>query len=243
MSSAQDLAIISEDAPEDVIFPPGDLYSDEPPLETELHLRQILLLIECLEWCWKERQDFYACGNMTVYYSPRQRKSEQFRGPDFFVVLNTERKIRKSWVVWEEDGKYPNVIVEILSDKTAATDRGLKKEIYQDIWRTPDYFWFDPESLEFQGFHLLDGNYQPLQANVDGLLWSQQLGLYLGIHESKLRFFSADGKLIPTPAEAAQQEQEQRQKAEQEREQAQQQLAEMEAMLARYRERFGELPE
>lgn len=236
MSSAQDLAIISEDAPEDVIFPPGDLYSDEPPLETELHLRQILLLIECLEWCWKERQDFYACGNMTVYYSPRQRKSEQFRGPDFFVVLNTERKIRKSWVVWEEDGKYPNVIVEILSDKTAATDRGLKKEIYQDIWRTPDYFWFDPESLEFQGFHLLDGRYQPLQANAAGLLWSQQLGLYLGIHESKLRFFSADGKLIPTPAEAAQQEQEQRQKAEQ-------QLAEMQAMLARYRERFGELPE
>lgn len=243
MSSAQDLAIISEDAPEDVIFPPGDLYSDEPPLETELHLRQILLLIECLEWCWKERQDFYACGNMTVYYSPRQRKYEQFRGPDFFVVLNTERKTRKSWVVWEEDGKYPNVIVEILSDKTAATDRGLKKEIYQDIWRTPDYFWFDPESLEFQGFHLLDGNYQPLQANAAGLLWSQQLGLYLGIHESKLRFFSADGKLIPTPAEAAQQEQEQRQKAEQEREQAQQQLAQMEAMLARYRERFGELPE
>ncbi|QIR39472.1 Uma2 family endonuclease [Tolypothrix sp. PCC 7910] len=243
MSSAQDFAIISEDAPEDVIFPPGDLYSDEPPLETELHLRQILLLIECLEWCWKERQDFYACGNMTVYYSPRQRKSEQFRGPDFFVVLNTERKTRKSWVVWEEDGKYPNVIVEILSDKTAATDRGLKKEIYQDIWRTPDYFWFDPESLEFQGFHLLDGRYQPLQANEAGLLWSQQLGLYLGIHESKLRFFSTDGKLIPTPAEAAQQEQVQRQKAEQEREQAQQQLAEMEAMLARYRERFGELPE
>lgn len=23
----------------DVIFPPSDLYSDEPPLETELHLR------------------------------------------------------------------------------------------------------------------------------------------------------------------------------------------------------------
>ncbi len=58
----------------------------------------------------------------------------------------------------------------------------------------------------------------------------------MGIHQSKLRFFSADGELIPTPAEAAQQEQKQRQKAEQ-------QLAEMEAMLARYRERFGELPE
>ncbi len=236
MSSAQDLGIILEDTPEDVIFPPGDLYSDEPPLETELHLRQILLLIQCLEWLWQERQDFYACGNMTIYYSPRQRKSEQFRGPDFFVVLNTQRKIRKSWVVWEEDGKYPNVIVEILSDKTAATDRGLKKEIYQDIWRTPDYFWFDPVSLEFKGFHLLDGRYQELQANEAGWLWSQQLQLYLGVYQSKLRFFTPDGQLTPTPEEVAGQEQQQRQQAEQ-------QLAQMESMLARYRERFGELPE
>ncbi|MFM5987910.1 MAG: Uma2 family endonuclease, partial [Sphaerospermopsis kisseleviana] len=30
---------------QDVIFPPGDLYSDEPPVETELHLEQIMLLI------------------------------------------------------------------------------------------------------------------------------------------------------------------------------------------------------
>lgn len=80
MSSAQDLEIILKDTPEDVIFPPGDFYSDEPPLETELHLRQILLLMQCLEWWWQKRQDFYACGNMTIYYSPRQRKSEQFRG-------------------------------------------------------------------------------------------------------------------------------------------------------------------
>ncbi|HEY9753374.1 MAG TPA: Uma2 family endonuclease [Coleofasciculaceae cyanobacterium] len=73
----------------------------------------MLLLISCLEWLWKDRQDFYCAGNLTVYYSPRQRKSEQFRGPDFFVVLGTERKSRKSWVVWEEDGKYPNVIIAI----------------------------------------------------------------------------------------------------------------------------------
>jgi len=40
------------------------------------------------------------------------------------------------------DGKYPNLIVEILSDSTAAIDRGLKKQLYQ-AFRTPDYFWFD----------------------------------------------------------------------------------------------------
>ena len=243
MSFTQDLEILEEQQEEDVIFPPGDIDSDEPPLETELHLRQIMLLIQCLEMWWQNRQDFYACGNLTVYYSPRQRKSELFRGPDFFVVLGTERKPRRSWVVWQEDGKYPNVIVEILSRQTAKTDRGLKKQIYQDTFRTPDYFWFDPESLEFKGFHLLDGCYQELQPNADSWLWSQQLELYLGVRESKLRFFTSEGQLIPTPEELAQQERQQKEQAEQQRQQAEQQVAEMESLLARYRERFGELSE
>ncbi|MEQ8956795.1 MAG: Uma2 family endonuclease, partial [Coleofasciculus sp. C2-GNP5-27] len=98
MSQIQELAP-SPDISQDVIFPPSDLYSDEPPLETELHLEQILLLLKCLKWLWRDRNDFYVAGNLTIYYSPRQRKSEHFRGPDFFVVLDTERKTRKSWVV------------------------------------------------------------------------------------------------------------------------------------------------
>lgn len=235
MSFAKDLETPQETS-EDVIFPPGDLLSDEPPLETDLHRLQMTLLIQCLEWLWRERNNFYASGNLTIYYSPRQRKSEQFRGPDFFVVLGTERKPRKSWVVWEEDGKYPNVIVEILSRTTADTDRGLKKQIYQDIFRTPDYFWFDPDTLEFKGFNLLGGQYQELQLNPDGRLWSQQLQLYLGIHDSKLRLFTVEGKLISTPNEVVEQERQQRQQAEQ-------QVAEMESLLARYRKRFGELSE
>ncbi|MGM3305443.1 Uma2 family endonuclease [Anabaena sp. WFMT] len=201
MTFIQDIPV-----PEDVIFPPGDLYSDEPPLETDLHRLQMTLLIQCLEWLWQNNNDFYASGNITIYYSPRQLKSEHFRGPDFFVVLETERKPRKSWVVWEEDGKYPNVIVELLSDSTAKTDKGLKKQIYQDIFRTPEYFWFDPHNLEFAGFVLLAGKYQPIEPNDQGWLWSQQLELFLGVDQNKLRFFTAEGELVPTPEEVAKQE-------------------------------------
>lgn len=228
MTVAKDLEILNVQ-PEEVQFPPGDLCSDEPPLESELHLRQILLLIQALEWLWQERQDFYAFGNLTIYYSPRQLKSEDFRGPDFFVVLGTERKPRKSWVVWEEAGKYPNVIIELLSDSTAAIDRGLKKQIYQDTFRTPDYFWFDPQTLEFQGFHLVDGQYEELQADARGWLWSQQLQLFLGIQEQKLRFFTPDGARVPVPQEVAIAEQ--------------QRAIAAEALLERYRQQFGELPE
>jgi Uma2 family endonuclease len=250
--------------PEEVVFPPGDLESNEPPLESDLHRDQIDLLIRLLRWCWQQQHDFYVSGNLTVYYSPQQRKSEDFRGPDFFVVLNTEDKPRKSWVVWEENGKYPNVIVELLSNSTAQTDRGLKKQIYQDIFRTPEYFWFDPESLEFMGFELLRGTYHQLQPNEQGWLWSEQLELYLGIHEKKLRFFTREGQLVPTPEEAAiaqqqranqeqqraeqeqQRAEQEQQRAEQEQQRAnqeQQRAEQAEALLARYRERFGEFSE
>lgn len=191
---------------EEILFPPGDLYSDEPPVESELHLRQIILLIQCLERLWRDRQDFYAAGNLTIYYSPRQVKSEDFRGPDFFVVLGTERKPRKSWTVWEENGKYPDVIVEILSKKTAAVDRGLKKQIYQNKFRTAEYFWFDPDTLEFEGFVMVGGQYQTIAPNPSGYLWSQELELYLGIRDRKLRFFNVDGELILTPDEVADRE-------------------------------------
>ena len=188
---------------EEIQFPPSDIYSDEPPVETELHLEQIMLLIKSLKWLWKDRTDFYTAGNLSIYYSPKQKKSEDYRGPDFFVVLGTEKKIRKSWVVWDEDGQYPHVIVEILSPTTAKTDRGLKKELYQNKFRTPDYFWFDPYTLEFAGFSLTNGKYQPIEPNEKGHLWSEQLGLYLGIYQGLLRYFTAAGELVPTSEESA----------------------------------------
>ncbi|MFM6107378.1 MAG: Uma2 family endonuclease [Sphaerospermopsis kisseleviana] len=205
MMIAQDIEQTKDIFP-DVTFPPSDLYSDEPPVETELHLRQIILLLQCLEWLWKDRTDFYTAGNLTIYYSPHQKKNEKSRGPDFFVVLGTERKTRKSWVVWDEDGKYPNVIIEILSPSTANSDKVTKKELYQNTFRTPDYFWFDPYTLEFVGFYLTNGQYQPLEPNEKGYLWSEQLGLYLGVHEGLLRYFTPEGDLVPTPEETAEEE-------------------------------------
>ncbi len=229
MSVAKDF-----ETPKDVIFPEGDLYSDEPPLESDLHREQMTLLIQSIEWLWQNRNDFYASGNVTVYYSSRQPKSEDFRGADFFVVLETYPAARKSWVVWEEDGKYPNVIVELLSDSTAATDKGLKKQIYQNIFRTPDYFWFDPNNLEFAGFILVGGEYQPLQPNPLGWLWSQQLGLYLGVYEEKLRFFTSEGQLVTTSVEEAEQERQQKELAEEELEQEKEESDRLPAKLPEF---------
>ena len=46
-------------------------------------------------------------------------------------------------------------------------------------------------------------------------MWSHQLGLYLGIYQGLLRFFTADDQLVPTPEETVEQEVQRAQQAEQ----------------------------
>lgn len=53
MSEPAILEFISDNISEDeVIFTPGDILSDEPPLESDLHRDQIDLLIRILKLWW-----------------------------------------------------------------------------------------------------------------------------------------------------------------------------------------------
>ena len=187
----------------DIKLLPIEIESDEPELESDLHREQINLLVRLLKYYWRDRQDVYVTGNLTVYYNPDKLTNRDFRGPDVFVVMDVEKRDRKSWVLWNEGNKYPNLVIELLSDSTAKVDRSTKKLLYQDLWRLPNYFWFDPDSLEFAGFKLVDGKYEAIAPNESGYLWSDQLELYLGIYEKQLRWFTADGELIPTAEERA----------------------------------------
>jgi Uma2 family endonuclease len=182
------------------------LDSDEPEMESSLHYAQLALLVSCLEFLWRDRTDFFIGANLTIYFSRQQLRTRDFRGPDFFLVKPTEKRPRRSWVVWEEDGRYPNLIIELLSPTTSDTDRTLKKLLYQDRFRTPEYFWFSPDTLEFSGFRLVGHDYQDIPPNQRGWRWSEELQLYLGVQNGQLRYFTADEKLIPTPDEAANQE-------------------------------------
>jgi Uma2 family endonuclease len=210
---------LTETLETDLTLPPVDLWSDEPPLESDFHRDQIDLLIGLLKRYWSDRTDFYVTGNLTIYYNEDQLTNRDFRGPDFFVVLGTERKDRKSWVVWGEGGQYPNLIIEVLSTATAKVDKGVKKELYQTTFCTPEYFWVDPYTLAVEGFRLVNGVYEPIGLNSEGRFWSQELELFLGIHNGKLRFFTPSGELILTGWEGEICEQQRAQQAEEQVEQ------------------------
>jgi Uma2 family endonuclease len=217
---------MSQPAIKPIEEPTGELiYSDGEPLESNWHRIQITLLIDVIARAMAERQrqDFFAGGNMFVYFSLEQarsiandppEKNRHFRGPDVFFVGGVDgRDDREAWVVWEEGGRYPDLIVELLSPSTARVDRTTKKELYERVFRTPEYFLYDPETEKLEGFRLLDGSYQPLKPDAQGRLWSRELGLWLGLWQGLrtrldttwLRLYDPEGRLIPTPEEAERQ--------------------------------------
>ena len=201
--------------------------SDGEPMENERERLQINLALELLEHHWRDRDDFYAGGNMFVYYSLKQaltvvdeikdpkRPRTAFRGPDLFVVLNVDGSYRRQkWVTWEEDGRYPDVIFEFLSPSTRKNDLTTKKKLYEQTFTTTEYFCFDylkPDAEKtLLGWRLVQGHYQPITPNEHGWLWSEKLQLWVGTWQGTymrdetawLRFYTKEGELVLYPAEA-----------------------------------------
>ena len=159
---------------------------DGEPLESSWHRAQINLFIEILNYRWRERNDFYAAGNMFIYYSFQQIRTGSYKGPDFFLVRGVDSgHLRPKWVVWEEDGRYPDVIVELMSPVTRQEDLGRKKTLYEQTFRTRDYFCYDPETEEFFGWTLDKGSYLALEPDENGRMWSGALEAWIGMWQGK----------------------------------------------------------
>jgi len=194
----------------------------------------MILLIESLTLHWADRQGYYVGGNMFVHYDPQNKR--RFRGPGFFLVLDVEKRERKSWVVWQENMQFPDLTIELLSDSTRGVDKGEKKVLYERAFRTQEYYLYDPFSQEFLGYHLQGLHYQERQPDAQQQIYSVVTGLYVGIREGWLRWLTTAGVVVPTPRELAEQE---RQRAEQ----AIQRAEQAEQLLDEYRRRFGNLEE
>jgi Uma2 family endonuclease len=251
---------IDEDPPEHLPDPPptqDELPCDDgEPMETQRHKWQMDLLIETLDRWLEARGEGYVNGNMFVYYTLEQTRGLHFKGPDVFVALGVPRGERKSWVVWEQ-GKAPDVVIELLSATTWRQDKGEKLRVYRDCMRVPEYFWFDPFNPDdWAGFVLSGGTYLALERDSAGRLPSPLLGLslllwtgvYRGLPGTWLRWADAQGRPLPTDGEAERARADiERERAEAERERAEaehlraeraeSELAALRAELAAYRQR------
>jgi Uma2 family endonuclease len=231
------------------------IVSDGKPLEDSLHLVQMSLLTHLIGRAMAEqgRTRFFTAANTFVYYSVEQAQEvfrevtqnlpeRAFRGPDIYFVDDVDPRDRSHWVAWEEDGRLPDVIFELLSPSTRRKDRTEKKDLYARIFGTAEYYLYDWKRRKLEGNRLAPGDvYQPIPPDAQGQFWSEQLGAFVGLwhgvldrHEyTWIRLFHADGSLVLTATEAA----EQRAEAERRRAEA------AEAELARLRASLDRPPE
>ncbi|MEZ2276461.1 MAG: Uma2 family endonuclease [Microcoleus sp.] len=212
---------------------PIDLITDDgEPMESNNHRVSMNVLIQSLKYQWRDRQDFFVGGNMFVYYSINQVKNQDFKGPDFFVVLDVDGTTnRDAWIAWEEDSRLPDVVIELMSPSTAEVDLTTKKDIYERKLKTQDYFVYNPKNpSSLRGWELINRRYQSLSPNQQGRLYCESLGLWLGIWEGQiensqgtwLRFFDNDGNLVLMGDEA------ETQRAELERQQKEEAIQQLE---------------
>ncbi len=200
----------------EIPHPPKDLiFDDGEPLESSRHRIAMNALIASVHEAFADRDDYFVGGNMLLYYSEDQAMNRDFRGPDFFVTLNVDRRReRKYWAIWEEQGRYPDVIVELMSPSTRQVDLTVKKQLYAQTFRTREYFVYDPfEADSLQGWRLdAADRYQEIVKSEQGWCWCQELDLWLGRWLGELtretapwlRFYDAEGNLVLLPEEREQ---------------------------------------
>jgi Uma2 family endonuclease len=192
----------SPQAEADYFYPSSD---GRPVGETPAHVRNLLLLVDVLEDWFASDPMVYVAGNMFLYYEQRNRLKHV--SPDVLFVHGVPKdKPRKSYFLWEE-GKPPDLVIELTSASTRDEDLVGKKSLYQNILGVHEYFLFDPyaEYLDppLQGFRLQDGTYADIPL-IDGRLASEALGLHFEGCGEYLRLYNpASGRWVLTGRELA----------------------------------------
>jgi Uma2 family endonuclease len=214
----------------EIIYPSSD---GEPVAETYDHLYAILTTLEVLRQYLQGRRAT-VLANQFLYYVqgfPKLRVA-----PDVMVIYDVEPGGRDNYKIWQEK-QVPKVIFEITSKGTQEEDKTTKKNLYEGL-EVQEYWLFDPKGewieQKLQGYRLKGDIYEPITDSC-----SQALQLRLTVEGKLISFYRLDNeeKLLVTDELVAALRQETDKRIE-----AETRAAELESLLSRYREQFGELP-
>ncbi len=192
-------SVVRGKAPSNKDYPTSD---GRPMAETDLHRKLMHELINTLDAYFASDPTVYVSGNLLLFYIPGDRL--RHLSPDVFVVRGVPKRDRLNYLTWEE-GKGPDMVIELTSSSTRDEDVKDKFMLYERTLRVPEYFLFDPfgDYLDppLRGYRLRQGSYHAIRA-VKGRLPSRVLGLHLERVGKKLRLFDPlHNRLLPTGEE------------------------------------------
>ena len=200
---------------EGIYYPERD---GKPLAETDLHRIHIIDTYQKLEAFYEDSDNVYVSGNLLIYDVPW--KTQRSILPDVLVAFGIEKKMRRTYKIWEE-GKAPDFVMEVTSKSTYKNDLRRKKTRYAHIG-VREYFLFDPERSylpdSLMGFRLNeDGSYDTIPSLPNGGITSVVLGIEFRLQENGVGLYNTvSRKMLLTPVEIAKQEAEGRLRAEEE---------------------------
>lgn len=164
--------------------------SDDIPVDNEEQnlLPNILLFI--LNTLWAERDNWFFGVDMGIYH-PTAVNPRVPIVPDAFLSLGVERfkgdKLRRSYVVWEEDNIVPALTIEIVS-WTPGGEYTQKMRIYREMG-VLYYLIYNPQHWQrdnqqpFELYKLIEGSYQ---LQIGEPFWMPEIGLGIGRHPGNI---------------------------------------------------------
>lgn len=115
--------------------------------------------------------------------------------PGLFVVPHATPELRRNWLRWEEGGRLPSFVLELLSESTETRDFGEKKRIYDQEWGLRDYVSCDPMDARLEVFHRVAGRLASLHPDAEGRYRLASLGPYLVRWNGTCRGFDREQRL------------------------------------------------
>jgi len=173
-----------------------------PMAETDFHRILMTELIETLMDHYAANPNVYVSGNLLLFYEKGNKR--RHISPDVFVSFSVPKYDRLNYLTWEE-GKSPDVVIELTSKTTRSEDVKKKFLLYQNVLKVKEYFLFDPYedylTPSMQGFRLTAGEYRSIRLRDDRLP-SKVLGLHLERSAMVLRLWNPEtDSWLPTSEE------------------------------------------
>jgi Uma2 family endonuclease len=200
--AAKELAMSTVVRPKHPLLNDYPTSDGRPMAETDWHRDLMNNLIDTLQAFYADNPKVYVSGNLLLFYEPGNRRRHV--SPDVFVVKGVPKRERPNYLVWEE-GRGPDIVIELTSSSTRSEDVKKKFQLYRDTLRVQEYFLFDPSGdyldPPLRGYRLRGGDYAAIRA-VNGRLPSKVLGLHLERDNRKLRLYNPlAARWLLTPAE------------------------------------------
>ena len=224
---------------------------DDTPVDSIYSEKQQRFLTEALHSGWSgpppeeagAQRPFVAAANVGVFSTAHTPPLV----PDVFVSLDVElhpdiwAKEHRTYFIWEF-GKPPDVVIEVVSNREG-DELGKRLKRYAEM-RVPYYVVWDPGAflgdVTLRAFELHGRAYvrmaRPFFDDL-GLRLVEWTGSFEGVECIWLRWADANGALLPTGAERAEQAQQRAEQAQQRAEQAQQRAEQAEQAHAKERTR------